>query len=1029
MTELVASVRLNADGTALVNGIKPARSEIDALKNSAKAASVETAGLSTSARKAANDVGGLGRSAAVTAPAIKQNATAMADGAIGARAMGAGVSSLTGHLGGAGVGASAAGARIAGFSVATKGAGAAMAALANPAGIAVAAVVAVGAGFLIAANLASDYEKRIKKVTSTIALAGAQSSTTAKSVADSATNAAQVSGQSYDEITQASLKLIETHRFTADQVRDLTLHGANLAATFGLEVTDATDQVATAFDELGKGDVSALDDGFGFLSQSVRDNIIALLESGQTTEAQRAYLAALAQTLHGGPASLTTAFDNARSATADLIGAWLSSQGAIQTVQGWLADLAGSAESATNRIRAAANAGGSVAQLQAQYKGDIQNLVKARAANKPAPGWGPIRFDSEADDAFDKALASKRALDLAITRETPQVGQGSTAPFRPKAVKTPRAKVGRKAAEPKGSDALENFGERTAERIARIKGQFDDTSKAVDTANAAILETDRLIADLEKRKPPGFDQMIADAKALKPLIETSLRRPIAEMIADQGKQLNIGQAILANDQKRVRDLQFTAQLMDKLGVETEAQLVASLKEREITGDQVRLMYSQLDALEAQTREIEKQNERQQSQLGLVRGIEGAARDGLKDFANGDFAQAVTSTLDGVFDSLEQRMADKWFDDLFGDLFKNEEDRILGVDKVSQAGEQLARQVEGTSGSFDKAGDAATKLAEALKNAASSVAANANGEGDITVTGPGESKKDQDKSTKNTVKDILTQVFGEKFANILRDAMKGVVIGQAASGVAASLGIKQSKLGSQIGGAIGSAVAGPLGAIVGGLLGGTIGGLFKKVKTGSASLNYTDGAFQGGAVGGNNKALQGKSQSLVSGVGSSLASIADQLGGILTGAGRVSLGYDKKGRVVVDPTGAGRTKGGGVQNFGKDGEAAATAFATANAIADGAIEGLSAKVASALKSSSDLDRALSEAVKVQSLEDLLAGFGGSSRKVFIDFERQAKDRFRVASKYGFDLVKLEAARRINRTSDGWVESVARVSDDG
>ena len=68
--------------------------------------------------------------------------------------------------------------------------------------------------------------------------------------------------------------------------------------------------------------------------------------------------------------------------------------------------------------------------------------------------------------------------------------------------------------------------------------------------------------------------------------------------------------------------------------------------------------------------------------------------------------------------------------------------------------------------------------------------------------------------------------------------------------------------------------------------------------------------------------------------------------------------------------------------------------------------ISAKVAAALRSSTDLDKALGEALKVQSIEDILAGFAGSARKAFIDFERQAKERNRVAAKYSFDLVKLE-----------------------
>jgi len=93
--------------------------------------------------------------------------------------------------------------------------------------------------------------------------------------------------------------------------------------------------------------------------------------------------------------------------------------------------------------------------------------------------------------------------------------------------------------------------------------------------------------------------------------------------------------------------------------------------------------------------------------------------------------------------------------------------------------------------------------------------------------------------------------------------------------------------------------------------------------------------------------------------------------------------------------------------GKD-PAAALSAAIGNAVADGAIEGISSRVAAALKSSSDIDKALREAVKVQDLELALGGIGEELRRQFRAFEQQAKERLRIASKYGFDVVAVESA---------------------
>ncbi len=600
---------------------------------------------------------------------------------------------------------------------------------------------------------------------------------------------------------------------------------------------------------------------------------------------------------------------------------------------------------------------------------------------------------------------------------------------------------------------LSDYGKRSAEQIQRMNEQFNQTPSAVNQVNAAIRDVNALMDELKDKQPPGFEQMIADALQLEPLIRQTLRQPIIDMISDQGRQINIGQALLENDQNRADEMGFTYDLMQKMGAQSEAQLATELARRGITGDQVRSLYDQLDVLRSQGRELDLVRAKQQANLALIGDMRSSLRDTVAGVLSGEGFGAIGGGISRMFQTYVGAKADQISETLFGDIFRKQEEKITGVGKVNDAGEKLAKEVDkaGTSlksfaatietiikeiapqsaagksgasgtGAISSTASAATAVASVLQESGNAVAGSLEDTAnsiekagnEIVVT----ASRTADQVIKDTLKDLLKQVFGPELSGQIGDAIssvfKSVAVGTAVSGTLKSMGIKTSKLGGQIGAiggkavgtAIGGKAGGQIGEVVGAIYGSIVVGLFKKSKTGSASLGFSDGVFGASGVGGNNKGLQTQSKGLISEVSSSLSSMAEQLGGILTERARVSIGYDKKGRVVVDTTGAGRTKGNGVQNFGKDGEAAAQAFATLDALKDGAINGLSEKVAAALRSSSDLDRAIKEALKVDQIEQLLAGFGGASKKAFVDFERQAKERLRIAGKYGFDLVKLE-----------------------
>jgi hypothetical protein len=166
--------------------------------------------------------------------------------------------------------------------------------------------------------------------------------------------------------------------------------------------------------------------------------------------------------------------------------------------------------------------------------------------------------------------------------------------------------------------------------------------------------------------------------------------------------------------------------------------------------------------------------------------------------------------------------------------------------------------------------------------------------------------------------------------------------------------------------------------------------------------------------------------LASSVQGTIAAIVEALGAEY-GAFSGSIGVRDKS-YVVDPTGQGRTKGRGTQKFKTEAEAEAALLR--DALADGAVAGISEAVRKALNSSSDIDKALREALKLNELEDLLSGVGGEGEKALREFDRQAKERVRIAAKYGFDLVKLEevnAKERAKLVEDILESSIGPLQD--
>jgi hypothetical protein len=199
--------------------------------------------------------------------------------------------------------------------------------------------------------------------------------------------------------------------------------------------------------------------------------------------------------------------------------------------------------------------------------------------------------------------------------------------------------------------------------------------------------------------------------------------------------------------------------------------------------------------------------------------------------------------------------------------------------------------------------------------------------------------------------------------------------------------------------------GPIGAAAGAIASivGPLAELLKPSQRGKVTLTAAGGAVQVGATGGNNAENRAGAESLASAFSSAIGDVVDRLGARL-GSFAVTLGI-RDDQFTVDTTGRNNTRGQGVTAFSSAEQALNAALA--DAIRDGAVGGVSPAVQAALRAyATDLNKAVAEALKVQELEDLLAGRDNPFLKAARDFERQAEERLRIARQYGFDVVAIE-----------------------
>lgn len=925
-------------------------------------------------------------------------------GATGAQAaLGGAAADTAGRLGGLRGAAGAAASEIAAAAGVSEGALASLGGLGVAVGVAGAAVVGLGAIFVGGVVLAQNYQDRVDGLSKAIAFAGQSSSLTAEQSQQDAARTAAVSGQAYGEILDASTKLVVANQNSAAEVANLSEKGALLANTFGIDVATATSAVAGQFNALGNGDVANLNSAFAFLDEGTRRTIESLVEAGRTADGQALFMSALSDKVDGGPGSVTTAFGNAAGAIVDWAGALLNSFGPIQAAIGFLKRLAGAAQEAAAAIRAANS--GEAPRNTSVVEADVVRLRGEAIALKKKSLTDTIGIGASAQFSgkLSSLLAAKAELNAARARDralSDQINGGLAASRRAESA----ISVG-----PVGT---------------KFKGFLDDGRKiARDAGVKDQREIDRLAglyADKQIRAAGGIKQQREEQRAL-----AAGSRAASKEASEAERQRKKAAAELA---KETREAEAAARAIESaLGglarkydpvlaatkdYEATLREIAELEKAGIKGggidkaraDQFRAA-AKLDFDDAKRADLDALN-RQYGLLGDSAAVYAKALREIAALEGRSVADGGIAKFEG--DRLREAAKQEKIASDIGKIFAGrlEDAGTKGAKAFRRSGRDAVEDIAALFG--DRIGSKAEGLLRILKNGGQ-------------AGGFGDGLNQLGKDIVKPLKDLFEDIFGDSgnFAKSISGAIDTVLKGiQFGTGVTNLLGVRGSKTGAGIGSLAGKGLTAATGIpgldAVGSVIGSFIGGALKKAKTGSSSLSFEGGELGAGKATGNSSARKRAAESATGDLAQRLSAIAEQLGGVITGNAAVSIGF-RKGSPVVDTEGRNRTKGAGVVKFGKDDQEGAFAFAAANAIADGVIGGLSDKVAAALRSSTDIDRAIREATKVDALESLLDGLVGGNAKALREFEAQAKDRLRIATQFGFDVVKVEAANAKERKS--------------
>jgi hypothetical protein len=402
-------------------------------------------------------------------------------------------------------------------------------------------------------------------------------------------------------------------------------------------------------------------------------------------------------------------------------------------------------------------------------------------------------------------------------------------------------------------------------------------------------------------------------------------------------------------------------------------ITATAREKAISDQAVKDVKDQIKDIELETKLTRDLGE---ARLSALRGLSGQRLDdALADIATAHAKAAIQAKAEA---DAAEALKDNYFDLAAAILAKAEADKTQ-VDVAAEIDRQnaaLERQMDIVS-ALGSRGPMSGLLGALMSNNPIAGIANLGPLGSLASLATSDGRKAYQMQGK-IIADSISDVFGVSgpFSKTLASALQGSSIGSAVGSIMG--GGKGSQLGSSIGGALGEVAgkkllsslgsfAGPLGGIVGGLLGGVLGGLIGKPPPPSGTATITNGNIGISGTDSSRKQAAGQMANSVTG---GLSQIAKALGATL-GDYNVALGqYKDEFRVNFsgsDIHGVKRTAAQADRQTYSTAEAAVRA-ALADAIKDGAIQGISASKSAILKAGTDIDTQLDRVMQFQNVFD-------------------------------------------------------------
>lgn len=676
-----------------------------------------------------------------------------------------------------------------------------------------------------------------------------------------------------------------------------------------------------------------------------------------------------------------------------------------------------------------------------QDRGKISDAVATQLAAAIANAEAEAKNLKEFDDAYNNLTSGKLGGEF----------------VKPKKERTKKPKA----------DHSAEFGEDTARKIAGIADQFGDLPTMVERSNKAMRDLDGIVADIGRKNPPNLKELLGDVASARSLIQDSLNKPFEDYLKQAREGAQIDRLMAAGKDDQAAALRDVLQLETKSGRLNDEQLQAVLATVRAAREYSMVLRDQRAIIETQVRAVQDMRGALEqtvanslrgrfsvanvlNSLGnawvnitsqkIVESVFGNTLRALESRASG--ADRVEAAGDRIAQSLDQgSSAVMGFADMVGKARDAIEQRINGgispagaAGSVATGGALSASALNDLTAAFDKAIGQKSAASTSGETGPEIVV---NGRQKADVSGAGSLLVDMADGMLRSIGVKTPAVIGQALTKSLTKIEKGIpdALGGAFTGQAVSkliLGQKGDGIGSAIGGAIGQklgstflskgleqiggkllgSLGGPIGSIVGGLAGSLLGGLFSQAKTG-----YTVVTANSTSSGGNDAASKQQTSTMGSSLQSTIQAIADKFGAAV-GDYAVSIGK-RNDYYRVSASGSSEV---GSKYFSRnnpdalyDGQDAATALSLAiqNAISDGAIKGVSAAVQKALKSSSDIDKAIREALKVQDVELAIGGLGAEMEKQFRTLQVQAEERLRIAKQYGFDVIAVDQKNNEDR----------------